>query len=113
MANENEHEFIQIETLEEWRSIAAYDNYLISNLGQVKNVKTGKILKGSVTPSWYTRVGLTKDGKMKLMFVNRLVADAFLDKPETQKEVKHIDKNRQNNRADNLRWKIENYHSDD
>jgi hypothetical protein len=63
MADENENKLAQIETSEEWRSIAAYDNYQVSNIGQVKNVKTGKILKGTVTPAWYTRVGLSKDGK--------------------------------------------------
>ena len=45
-------------------------------------------------------------GKVKMVALHRLVAIAFChnDNPETKKCVDHIDRNRENCRAENLRW---------
>ena len=45
------------------KQITDFPNYEISNLGVVKNTKTGRILKPSINKSGYYCVVLTKDKK--------------------------------------------------
>jgi hypothetical protein len=47
---------------------------------------------------------ISANGKRKGELIHRLVALHFVDNPEGKPEVDHIDHNRQNNNADNLRW---------
>lgn len=88
---------------ERYMIINNYDNYEVSNYGNVKNRNTGRIL----TPNfdgYYYNVNLSKDGKQKTIRIHRLVAIAFLDNPLNYKCIDHIDLNKLNNRVDNLRW---------
>jgi transposase-like protein len=84
-----------------------YSNYEVSNFGQVKNRKTGRILKPRLNRQGYEYVGLC-DGinKPKLQQVHRLVLIAFegISKNENQIFVDHIDNNKTNNCLFNLRW---------
>lgn len=41
---------------------------------------------------------------MKTMKIHRAIAIAFIPNPDDKKYVDHIDRNRQNNSIDNLRW---------
>ena len=43
-------------------------------------------------------------------YVHRLVAEAFIENPNNLSDVDHIDRNKENNHADNLRWcsRVEN-----
>jgi hypothetical protein len=88
---------------EEYKTIDGYDNYKVSNLGNVKNVKTGKILKPNVSKG-YLNVNICKDGKFKIYGTHRLIALTFIDNPEDKPCVDHIDNNKENNHISNLRW---------
>ena len=90
---------------EEWRKVQGYD-YLVSNLGNVKSIKRDKIKSPSKSPSGYLKVALYKDGVSKNHYVSRLVASAFIDNPDPEKNnvVNHLDCNPLNNRVDNLEW---------
>ena len=90
--------------VEVFRSIDGYDNYAISSFGKVKNVITGKILKGSVNGQGYLVVDLYENATKKMFRVHRLVADAFIENPNDKECVDHKDNNRTNNRLTNLRW---------
>ena len=88
---------------EEWRSISGHINYQVSNIGRVRSVKTGRILKG-FTNDGYVRVGMYYTNTRKMCTVHRLVAQEFLTNTENKAEVDHIDHNRSNNCLTNLRW---------
>ncbi len=79
-------------------------NYSISDNGEVKNNKTGKILKQQMCNE-YKKVNLSLGhGKMKRFSVHRLVAIAFIPNKENKEYVNHKDGVRYNNCVDNLEW---------
>jgi hypothetical protein len=88
------------------KDIVAYgDRYEVSNLGRVRNVKTGKYLKGELHSKGYLRVQLYgEDRKNKRYFVHRLVGLAFIPNPDNKPQVNHKDGNKQNNEVTNLEW---------
>ena len=73
----------------------------MSNLGRVRTAY-GIVTEGSEHPSGYRLASV--NGKPNK--VRRLVAEAFLPPPPSEKhtEVMHIDGDPANSRADNLRW---------
>lgn len=88
--------------IEKWKKIKEYENYEISNLGNVRSLKKQRILKPMLGE--YKKVALYKNGKRKFFRVHRLVAEAFLDNPNNYKIVNHIDGNKYNNFFSNLEW---------
>jgi hypothetical protein len=88
--------------MEEWRKIAGYDRYYISNLGRIKN-KHGHILKQH---RWfeYCDVKLQENNVAKHHKVHRLVAEAFVPNPKHKPQVNHIDGITMHNEASNLEW---------
>ena len=85
--------------IEEWKNITDFPNYQVSSFGNVRNIKTGRILKAANHGGYYT-VGLSN----KSPSVHRLVASSFLDNPENKPQVNHKDKNGLNNNLSNLEW---------
>ena len=90
--------------VEVWKDIDGYDNYAVSSFGRVKNVKTGKILKGFDNGQGYLIIDLYKDGNRKMFSVHRLLACAFLDNPNDKEYVDHKDNDKTNNHISNLRF---------
>ena len=85
-----------------WKSIIGFENYEISNFGQVRRDR--KILKLNTDIHGYWRIQLCKDGKQSNHRLHRLLANAFIPNPDTKECVDHIDRNRKNNQLSNLRW---------
>lgn len=95
---------------EQWKPVPvkSYEHgrlYEVSNLGRVKSLRSGRIMsqKPNIVNGYY-HVQLSVDGVVKVYNVHRLVAEAFIEKPEGDVQVDHIDGIKKNNRADNLRW---------
>ena len=88
---------------EEWRSINCYINYQVSNVGRVRNSRTGRILKPALSKTGYLTVRISKNSKAKTHNIHQLVAREFLRNPFDLKCIDHIDGNRSNNNLDNLR----------
>lgn len=79
--------------------------YYVSNMGNVKNIVTSKILIGDINSCGYRRVSLKINGCYKKYFVHRLVAKLFVDGETEEKNiVNHIDGNKMNNKYYNLEW---------
>ncbi len=90
--------------MEEFKTIDGYDNYEVSNKGNIRNKTTNKFLQGSIGRNGYLRITLTKNDKKMTFSVHRLVAIAFIPNPENKLNTDHIDNNRLNNNVENLRW---------
>lgn len=90
---------------ESWRQSNEMKNYEVSSEGRIKNSKTGRIMKTSINKRGYEQVCLSENGKQYTKRVHKLVAEAFHPGEHEGLEVTHLDKNRSNNRADNLAWK--------
>ena len=90
--------------MEIWKDIEGYVGYYqVSNLGNVKNVQTQKILNGDINSVGYKRVVLYKPIK-KRFFIHKLVAYHFVDGYDENLIVNHKDGNKQNNNYQNLEW---------
>ena len=87
-----------------WKDIPEYELYQISNLGRVKNKRTGIIRKNIVSFGLYQTIKLCKNGKQHLHLVHRLVAQTFIPNPYNKPEINHIDGNKHNNCVSNLEW---------
>jgi hypothetical protein len=84
-------------------TIEGFSNYAVSNFGNISNTQTGKHLKTSDCKGTL-KVTLCENGKSKQFYVHRLVALAFVENPENKDFVIHVDDNRTNNTATNLKW---------
>ena len=92
---------------EQWRTVTRNNNYLVSNMGRVSNERTGRILKGCITTHGnFTIVNLYKKAEMKTHYIHHLVAEAFLEKPEVDRDlvIAHTDNDTTNNEHANLRY---------
>ena len=85
---------------EEYKSIVDFENYEVSNFGNVRNIKTGRILKPSIDSHGYYKVSLCKDKKQTTKKIHQLVANAFIENPENKSCVDHIDGNNLNNNVE-------------
>lgn len=77
--------------------------YSVSDLGNVYNNDTGRVLK-PFENNGYLAVDLFHDTTRQRVLVHRMVAIAFIDKPVDKDFVNHIDGNRHNNVLENLEW---------
>lgn len=87
-----------------WKDVDGYEGlYQVSNLGNVRRVK---LLKQYYDESkgGYNVVSLCKDGKVKIVRVHQLVANAFVPNPNNKPCIDHINTDKRDNRAENLRW---------
>lgn len=72
--------------------------------GRVKNHR-GEWQKFAQMPRGYFQFVLSRNGKQTCYAVHRLVCEAFHGpRPSPKHQVRHLDGNPQNNRADNLCW---------
>lgn len=98
--------------MEQWKVINEYNNYSVSSYGNVKNNKTGRVLKYRVTKNGYRITNLST----KTVYIHRLVAEHFIDEPSDELKlwasgtvhnkvlVNHKDGNKENNYYKNLEW---------
>jgi hypothetical protein len=123
MTNE---EFIKSISLdgEIWKDVVGYEGYYkVSSLGRIVSlsrptfngvseyIKKPRIIKCCPKDNDYLVVSIYKEPQQrKTHYVHRIVAKAFCDNPNNKPHIDHINANKQDNRAENLRWvtQIEN-----
>lgn len=89
----------------EWKDIDVYEGlYQVSDTGEIRSLKTGKILKQEKSKCGYFRVTLYKNHKHTHYSVHRLVAEAFIPNPLNLPQVNHKNEDKTDNRVENLEW---------
>lgn len=87
-----------------WKPIKGYEDYYISNYGNVVSKKRKAIIRKTFIRNGYVAVVLFKDNVKKTFSVHRLVAIAFLPNPNNLQQVNHKDEDKTNNFVGNLEW---------
>lgn len=92
--------------VEEWRDIEGYEGYYqVSDWGRVKN-QYDRILKHYLAGKAkdYHYVKLHKNKEIESFLVSRLVAISFIPNPQNKPQIDHINGDKNDNSAWNLRW---------
>ncbi|QAY17199.1 HNH endonuclease [Streptomyces phage Madamato] len=96
---------------EEWREIAEFPGYSVSNAGGVRNDDTGRIMARQVNGRGIVYVGVCKRGPDSLVVqhkrsVSVLVAQTFVPQPSEEFDTPiHLDGDRFNNDVTNILWR--------
>jgi hypothetical protein len=90
--------------IEQYKIIKDFPTYEVSNFGNIKNKKTGRILKPQIDTHGYYKVNLYKDRISFNKKIHQLVAEAFLINPLNKPFVDHVNNNKLDNNVNNLRW---------
>jgi len=91
--------------MEIWKDVKGYEGlYQVSNYGNVKGLKRGKLLKKTTVNKGYEMVCLCKENIKKSFEVQTIVASAFLIKLKEKCHVDHINEIKNDNRLCNLQY---------
>lgn len=90
-----------------WKDVVGYEGYYqVSNLGNVRSIKYGKISNMYLRKHkyGYMTIRFSVNGIVRGYKIHRLVAEAFIPNPENKPHIDHINTIRTDNRVENLRW---------
>ena len=86
--------------MEKFKILQSLPLYEVSNLGNVKRIDSGKILKPCIRNGYYSAT-LYQNNKQYKKYIHRLVAEVFIG-DVTNLVINHIDGNKVNNHISNL-----------
>lgn len=89
--------------MEVWRDVKGYEGlYQVSDWGRVR--RGNKLLHLNTNTYGYKHITLCKNNVPKTALVHTLVADAFIENPQSKPQINHKDGNKENNTVANLEW---------
>ena len=81
-----------------------WNKYELNEVGEIRNIVTGHILKPQKLRSGYYSVRV-KNGDSKLhIIIHKAMGYTYLDNPLNLPEINHKDGNKLNNQIENLEW---------
>ena len=88
------------------KPIQDFEGYTITDDGKVISYKMRepRVMKTWVQKSGYENIKLCKNNKTYHFLIHRLVATHFIPNPNNLPEINHKNKNRSDNRVENLEW---------
>lgn len=90
---------------EEWKPVVGFRGlYAASRVGNIRSIRSGKLLKPYINHNGYYKVHLCGNGIDATLFVHRLVAGSFLGECPHEYQVNHVDGNKLNNAVQNLEY---------
>ena len=102
--------------IEIWRKHPEIDKLEVSTFGNVRvldrmvsNEKQKYLIKGRILGQFdngngYLQINISIDGKKTTKYVHRLVAQTFIDNPDSLPQINHKDCDTKNNDVENLEW---------
>ena len=88
-----------------WKIYPNNNNYECSSEGEVRNVKTKRILKLKTRSDGYQQVNLYKDGIATSKRVHRMILETFCPIEDSESfDVNHINGIKTDNSIENLEW---------
>ena len=84
--------------------IEGYPNYLIYEDGKVFSKYKNKFLNPSINSHGYYTIDLRENGKQKTHLIHRLIGIHYIPNPENKREIDHMNRDKTDNRIENLRW---------
>jgi hypothetical protein len=91
---------------EEWKSIRNFENYSVSNWGNIRSEKSGRLLTLSQNQFNVVYVGLVHEGVQHHRSVPLLVANAFIERKFDPYDTPiNLNGDRFNNHVDNIVWR--------
>lgn len=87
-----------------WKQHPIYKNYMVSDCGKIRHVKSDTPRSIRHDRYGYGRVNIFYNEKTITRPVHRLVAETWIDNTEKLETVNHKDGDKKNNAIDNLEW---------
>ena len=113
---------------EQWRDVVGHeDRFMVSDHGRVwskdRMVRhgrgpglrrhAGRMLKQGRKPAGYPVISALIDGKVRSLYVHRLVLESFVGPCPSGHVARHLDDNPENNHLSNLAWGTESENAHD
>ena len=88
-----------------WKIIPHFNKYEASTYGRIRNIKLKTLMTPTINAVGYCVSSLSNDkNKSVNIKFHRIIAETFIDNPQKKITINHIDKNRSNNKVNNLEW---------
>ena len=88
-----------------WKIYPGNENYECSELGEIRNVKTKRVLKQKVRNDGYNQINLYNNGVATTKRVHRIILETFKPIADADSfDVNHINGIKTDNSVENLEW---------